>query len=90
MGGPSGKSDYPWDLPRANFSRQPLRTFHCLYQCNTMMYMSDKPAQAELKPLTREITEDSYDEGEMLEEVANVIVKGNVKYTIPLLSAMCP
>ena len=24
---PSGKSDYPWDLPRANFSRQPLRLF---------------------------------------------------------------
>ena len=25
-----GKSDYPWDLPRANFSRQPLLLFHCL------------------------------------------------------------
>ena len=24
---PSGKSDYPWDHPRVNFSRQPLRTF---------------------------------------------------------------
>ena len=55
-----------------------------------MQYMSDKPAQAELKPLTREITEDSYEEGEMLEEVANVIVKGNVKYTIPPLSAKFP
>ena len=27
MGGPSGKSDYPWDRPRAT-----LWTFHCLYQ----------------------------------------------------------
>ena len=27
----SGKSDYPRDLPRANFSRQPLWTLHCLY-----------------------------------------------------------
>ena len=32
-GGPSGNhTDYPWDLPRTNISRQPLRTFHCLYQ----------------------------------------------------------
>ena len=31
-GGPSGKqTDYPWDLSRANFSRQPLLSFHCLY-----------------------------------------------------------
>ena len=29
---PSGKSEYPWDNPRVNFSRQPLRTFHYLYQ----------------------------------------------------------
>ena len=29
---PSGKSDDPREFPRANFSRQPLRTFHCLYQ----------------------------------------------------------
>ena len=55
-----------------------------------MIYMFDKPTQAELKPLTRELTENSYEEGEMLEEVANVIVKGNVKYTIPPLSAKCP
>ena len=30
---PPGKSDNPWKFPRANFSRQPLQTFHCLYQC---------------------------------------------------------
>ena len=29
---PSGKSDEPREFPRANFSRQPLQTFHCLYQ----------------------------------------------------------
>ena len=29
---PSGKSDDPRAFPRANVSRQPLRTFHCLYQ----------------------------------------------------------
>ena len=29
---PSGKSDDPREFPRATFSRQPLRTFHCLYQ----------------------------------------------------------
>ena len=29
---PSGKSEYPWDHPRVNFSRQPLRTFRYLYQ----------------------------------------------------------
>ena len=28
---PSGKSDDPREFPRANFPRQPLRTFHCLY-----------------------------------------------------------
>ena len=22
----------PWEVPQANFSRQPLRTFHCFYQ----------------------------------------------------------
>ena len=27
---PKGKSEYPWDHPRVNFSRQPLRTFHYL------------------------------------------------------------
>ena len=27
---PSGKSEYPWDHPRLNFSRQPLRTFRYL------------------------------------------------------------
>ena len=29
---PSGKSEYPWDHPRVNFSRQPLQTFCYLYQ----------------------------------------------------------
>ena len=28
----SGKSDDPREFPRANFSRQPLRTFHCFSQ----------------------------------------------------------
>ena len=28
---PSGKSDEPREFPRATFSRQSLRTFHCLY-----------------------------------------------------------
>ena len=28
---PTGKSDGPWEFLRANFSRQPLRPFHCLY-----------------------------------------------------------
>ena len=34
---PSGKSEFPWDLPRANFTRQPLRTFYRLYQ--TLCYV---------------------------------------------------
>ena len=29
---PLGKSEYPWDHPWVNFSRQPLRTFRYLYQ----------------------------------------------------------
>ena len=29
--GPAGKSDQPREFPRANFSSQPLWTFHCLY-----------------------------------------------------------
>ena len=28
---PFGKSDNSREFPRANFSRQPIRTFHCLY-----------------------------------------------------------
>ena len=32
---PSGKSEYPWDHPRVNFSRQPLRTFRYLYHSFT-------------------------------------------------------
>ena len=32
---PSGKSDDPREFPRATFSRQPLRTFHCLYQSSS-------------------------------------------------------
>ena len=28
---PGAKSNDPREFPRANFSRQPLRTFHCLY-----------------------------------------------------------
>ena len=43
--------------------------------------MSDKPTQA-----GQELTEDSYEEGEMLEEVANVIVNGHVKYDSHFLS----
>ena len=36
----SGKSDDPREFPRATFSRQPLRTFHCLYHfyaCSTLL-----------------------------------------------------
>ena len=38
-GGPSGiQSDYPRDLPRANFSRQPLFTFYFLYHTWCILY----------------------------------------------------
>ena len=37
------------------------------------------PAQAALKPATEERPEDYVDEGDMLDEVASIIVEGNVK-----------
>ena len=43
--------------------------------------MFDKPAEA-----GQDLTEDSYEEGEMLEEVANFIVNGHVKYDSHFLS----
>ena len=38
---PSGKSDDPREFPRATFSRQPLRTFHCLYQISYVSRLFD-------------------------------------------------
>ena len=39
---PLGKCDCPWDFPRANFYRQPLWTFHCLYQILISSYDKTK------------------------------------------------
>ena len=38
---PSGKSDDPQEFPRATFSRQPLRTFLCLYHREVATTLSD-------------------------------------------------
>ena len=38
---PQGKSGYPWDHPRVNLSRQPLRTFRYLYHICLSIYPLD-------------------------------------------------
>ena len=39
---PSGMSDVPRELPKANFSRQPLWTFHCLYHSSYIQAVKKK------------------------------------------------